>query len=383
MEARMPTCRVRRFRPTIRRMNQKIRQRALSLFLLLALCASTSFAANPGQCPAVHRPIPSAEARQHMEPLQVLRCFMSLVEIDLVRGSIGHDAQTTASDPQFDSGQLNPDGSSRPPLSDEQIGALIEMHQNLDQDMRAGAVIRKYIPNSDIGGFLFGRTVIGSASAPVVVTTNTVRGFVGLERNTQGLSAGETIAALGLDYETTPLGQFTDEGPIQYRREVSLEILAHGLHSIRHVMTAQGASDARIPMAKDLRDAASAVSPSFSSRSFEMNRQGESNPYTGLGMSDDIGLLTLKVNDGDAEYRFRINEEHVMTVPTPLAVGDELLRRKGDGTERVVARYLAVTNPDGTVTNRWMVARNLPRALGVYYNTLYRQAAARVAAAGG
>ena len=43
-----------------------------------------------------------------------------------------------------------------------------------------------------------------------------------------------------------------------------------------------------------------------------------------------------------------------MTVPTPLAVGDELLRRKADGTERVVARYLAVTNPDGTVTNRWL-----------------------------
>jgi hypothetical protein len=363
--------------------NQTTNRRLVLLTLLLALCASASFAANPGQCPAIHRPIPSAEARQHMEPLQVLRCFMALAEIDLVRSSIGHDAQATVSDPQFDSGELNPDGSTRPPLSSEQIAALIKMHQILDQDMRAGAIIRKFIQNSDVGGFLFGRTVIGSPSSPVVVTTNTVRGFVGLERNTQGLSAGEAIAALGLDYETTPLGQFTDAGPIAFRREVSLEVLAHGLHSIRHVMVAQGAVDAKIPLAKDLRDAAVAAAASFSSRSFEMNRQGQSNPYTGLGISDDIGLLTLKANDGDAGYRLHLNEEDVMTVPTPLAVGDELLRRKPDGTERVVARYLAATNPDGTVTNRWFVVRNLPRALAVYYFTLYQQAAARVAAAGG
>lgn len=307
---------------------------------------------------------------------------MSLDEIDLVRSSIGHDAQTTVSDPQFDSGELNPDGSTRPPLSADQIAALIKMHSILDQDMRAGAVIRKFIPSSDVGGVLFGRTVIGSASSPQVVTTTAVRGFVGLERNTQGLSAGETIAALGLDYETTALGQFTDEGPIPFRREVSLEVLAHGLHSIRHVMVAQGASDARIPLAKDLRDAAIAAAAIFSSRSIEMNRQGQSNPYTGLGIADDIGLLTLKVNDGDAEYRLRLNEEDVMTVPTPLAVGDELLRRKADGSERVVARYLAVTNPDGTVTNRWVVAA-LPRSLAAYYFGLYQQAAARVAAAGG
>jgi hypothetical protein len=361
--------------------SKPFRQRFFIL-LALALCACSSFAANPGQCPAIHRPIPSSEARQHLEPLQVLRCFLSVEEIDLVRSSIGHDAQTAVSDPQFDSGELNPDGSTRPPLSAAQIAALIKMHQVLDQDMRAGAVIRKFIPNSDIGGFLFGRTVIGSPSAPQVVTTTAIRGFVGLERNAQGLGVGQAIAALGLDYETTPLGQFTDEGPIALRREVAVEVLAHGLHSIRHVMMAQGASDARIPLAKDLRDAAIAAAASFSTRSFEMNRQGQGNPYTGLGISDDIGLLTLKVNDGDAEYRLHLNEEDVMTVPTPLAVGDQLLRRKADGTERVVARYLAVTGADGTVTNRWVMAP-LPRDLARYYDGLYRQAAARVAAAGG
>jgi len=102
-------------------MNQKIGRRRLLVSLFLALFAQASFAANPGQCPAIHRPIPSAEARQHLEPLQILRCFLSLEEIALVSSSIGHDAQTTVSDPQFDSGELNPDGSTRPPLSSAQI----------------------------------------------------------------------------------------------------------------------------------------------------------------------------------------------------------------------------------------------------------------------
>ncbi len=367
-------------------MNPKLRRSLLFIPLSLALFAQTALAANPGQCPAIHRPMPTAEERQRLEPLFILRCFMSTDEIDLVTSSIDHDAQTTASDPAFDSGRLNPDGSRRPPLSATQIATLIKMHSILDSDMRAGAVIRKFIPNSDVGGFLFGRTVIGSPSSPQVVTTNTVRGFVGLERNTNGLGAGETVAALGLDFETGSLGQFTDATSIPFRRKVSAEILAHGLHSIRHIMIAQGASDAKIPLAKDLRDAAIAAVARFSSRSLEMNRSGQSNPYTGLGISEDIGLLTLKVNDGDAGYPLHLNEEDVMTVPTPLAVGDELLRRKADGSdrsERVVARYLPVANPDGTVTHRWVVARNLPRALARYYNGLYNQAAARVAAAGG
>ncbi len=363
-----------------------LRRPFLFVSLFAALFSQAVLAANPGQCPAVHRPIPTAEERQHLEPHFILRCFLSIAELDLVAGALDHDAQTTVADPAFDSGQLNPDGSMRPPLSAAQIAALIKMHLVLDQDMRAGAILRKFIPNSDVGGFLFGRTVIGSPASPQVVATNTVRGFVGLERNTNGLGAGETVAALGLDFETGALGQFTDAAGVAFRRKISVEVLAHGLHSIRHVMSAQAASDAKIPLAKDLRDAAIAAAASFSSRSLEMNRNGQSNPYTGLGYSADIGVLTIKPNDGDAGYPLHLNEEDVMTVPTPLSVGDELLMRKADGSdrsERVVARYLPVRNADGTVTNQWLMARNLPRALARYYNGLFNQAKARVLAAGG
>ncbi len=351
------------------------------LVLLVTLFAST---ADAQRCPASGRPLPTAVARQFIPPARLLTCFLTRAEIAAVRSSIGHSAQTTVTDPAFESGELNPDGSVRPPLTAEQTAALAKMHSVLDDDMRAGAVLRKYITNADVGGFLYGRTVIGSPDSPIVVNTNTVRGFVGLERNTQGLDAGETIAALGLDYETGATGQYTDDSPLPFRREVSQEVRDHGLHSIRHVMSAQGAIDAQIPLAKDLNDYVQANEPDLEGRSFEMNRQGQDNPFTGLGMSDDIGLLTLSETDGeDAVYPLHINQEDVMTVPTPLARGDVLLRRSLNGRETLIARYVRTTRPDGSTANVWHLSPRLRAADRAYYRELIRQAAARVAAAGG
>jgi hypothetical protein len=351
--------------------------------LLLALSATVAWATPQGQCPAIHRPIPSPAARQHLAPVEVMRCFMSLAEIEEVRSSIGHDAQTTLDDPAYASGELNPDGSTRPPLDAAQIAALVKMHTVLDPDMREGAILRKYVPNSSVGGILYGRTVISSNGSPLVVSTDTVRGFVGLERNTQGLTAGATIAAVGLDYETGDLGQFTDASGVSYYREVALEILRHGLHSIRHTMSAQGASDAKIPLAKDLQDAVAGDAPALAGRSFEMNRQGQLNPYTGLGISDELVLLVLRAHLEIEEYRLHLNEEDVMTTPTPLALGDQLLRRLPDGRETVVATYVATVGKDGAVTRRWVLSRHLSRRLAAYYRGLVEEAAQQVAAAGG
>ncbi len=358
--------------------------RALLLALLAALSTASTYAAASDRCPVSGKPLPTARQRQFTVPAKLLPCFLTKAEIAAIRGSIGHSAQTTVTDPSFESGGLNPDGSPRPPLTAEQTSALGKMHAVLDDDMREGSVVRKFVANSDVGGVLYGRTVIGSPDAPAVVTTNTVRGFVGLERNTQGLDAGETIGALGLDYETTAAGQFTDASPLPFRRQVSQEVRLHGLHSIRHHVSAQGAIDAKIPLARDLNDYVQAHDPTLEDRSFEMNRQGQDNPYTGLGMSDDIGLLTLDETDGeDAIYPLHINEEDVMTVPTPLARGDVLLRRSLDGKEKLIARYVRTIRPDGTVANVWYLSRWLSAADRDYYRALVRQAAARVAAAGG
>ena len=347
--------------------------RAVLAVLLVALSTSAAYAA--ALCPVSGKPLPTAEERQFTVPAKLLPCFLTSIEIAFIYSSIGHDAQTTVTDPAYESGELDPDGSVRPPLTAEETVALAKMHAILDDDMHAGAVIRKFIANSDVGGFLYGRTVIGSPSSPVVVTTNTVRGFVGLERNTQGLDAGETIGALGLDYESTATGQYTDSGTLPFRRQVAQEVRLHGLHSIRHHMSAQGAIDAKIPLARDLNDYVGAHDPTLDDRSFEMNRQGQTNPYTGLGMSDDIGLLTLDETDAeDAIYPLHINEEDVMTVPTPLARGDVLLRRSLDGTETLIARY---------TVNGWRLSPRLSAADRAYYRGLIRQAAAQVAAAGG
>ena len=360
-------------------MNKKSTLKLLLLALLAAFSTTASYArdaASTGFCPASPQPLPSAEERQHLAPERLLRCFLSAHEITVLRGSRYHDAQTTVTDPQFESGKLNPDGSLRPPLDDDQLVELARMHSILDEDMHQGAVLRKFVPNSDVGGFLYGRTVIGSPSSPVVVSTNTVRGFVGLERNTQGLDAGATIAGLGLDYETTTTGQFTDASPLPPKRQVAAEILQHGLHSIRHRMSAQGAVDARIPLARDLNDFVGNTTPSLDDRSFEMNRQGEDNPYTGLGISDNIGLLTQDPDDPPgATYPLHLNEEDVMTVPTPLADNDEILRRETDETETVIARYLKFTDHGGASSLRWMLNPHLAQADKVYYRTLILNAA--------
>ena len=145
-------------------MKERLTLRLAILVLLAALCTTASYGA--GHCPVSHQPLPTAAQRQFLPPVKLLGCFMTAAEINTVRSSIGHDAQVTATDPKFDSGELNPDGSMRPPLTASQFAALIKMHSILDQDMRSGAVIRKYIQNSDIGGFLYGRTVIGSPARP-------------------------------------------------------------------------------------------------------------------------------------------------------------------------------------------------------------------------
>jgi hypothetical protein len=314
-----------------------------------------------------------------MAPIAIVRCFLPGAEVGVIIASIGHDPQASLTDPAYDSGKQNPDGSLRPPLVAVEIASLIDMHAVLDPDMSAGAVVRKYVPSSDVGGYLYGRTVIISRGKLIVVATDTVRGFVGLERNTLGLDAGQTIAAVGLDYETTGRGQFTDATDSPLHRQVSREVQAHGLCVLRHIMTAAGAGAAQIPLGKDLNDAA-AASPGLGGRSFEMDRQGASNPYTGLGISDDIGLLLLQ--DPTRRYPLHLNEEDVMTTSTPLAASDLLLRRDLRGDDTLIAVYTAVTADDGTASNVWQLSPELSAADTTYYQRLIGQAAARVAAAG-
>src|SRR4029077_11160660 len=114
-----------------------------------------------------------------------------------------------------------------------------------------------------------------------------------------------------------------------------------------------------------------------------MDRQGQLNPYTGLGISDELVLLVLLNHREIEEYPLHLNEEDVMTTPTTLAPGDQLLRRLPDGRETLVATYVSTVGPDGTPTSHWALSRHLSHALALYYHGLAEQGAPSVAAAGG
>ena len=275
--------------------------RASLLALLVALSTTAAYARNPYLCPVSGKPLPTAEQRQFTVPARLLPCFLTPVEIAAIYLSIGHDAQTTVTDPQYASGELNPDGSLRPPLTAEQAEALAQdalgpgrRHARRRRHPQVHRKLgRRRLSLWPHGDRLARRSPLWSPPTPSAASW-------GWSATPRGSRRAPRSAPSGLDYETTTTGQFTDASPLPFRRQVSQEVRRHGLHSIRHHMSAQGASDAKIPLARDLEDYVQGHDPSLDGRSFEMNRQGQDNPYTGLGMSDDIGLLTLDENDGEA-----------------------------------------------------------------------------------
>ena len=93
-----------------------------------------------------------------------------------VQGSIGHNAQETVTNPAYDSGKLNLDGTPRPPLDEAMKAALARLHLILDKDMRAGAIVRKFVQNSDVGGILYGRTVITSNGTAHAISSGLMSG---------------------------------------------------------------------------------------------------------------------------------------------------------------------------------------------------------------
>src|ERR1700730_8671944 len=117
------------------RVPKSMGSRVVALYVLLALAATAAW---PASCPANGAPLPTAAERQVMVPIAILRCFLPETEVRVIIGSIGHDPQATLTDPAYDAGKQNPDGSLRPPLEGEEIAALIDMHTVLDPDMSDG-----------------------------------------------------------------------------------------------------------------------------------------------------------------------------------------------------------------------------------------------------
>src|ERR1700692_2666145 len=95
------------------RILRTVAPRVVALVVLLA-CGAT--AAWPASCPANGAPLPTAAERQAMAPIAIVRCFLPAAGGGVIMASIGHDPQASLTDPVYDSGKQNPDGSLRPPL---------------------------------------------------------------------------------------------------------------------------------------------------------------------------------------------------------------------------------------------------------------------------
>ena len=76
-----------------------MKKTAVFLVLFVALSTSAAYAGNPAICPVSGKPLPTAEQRQFTVPAKLLPCFLTSVEITVIYNSIGHDAQTTVTDP--------------------------------------------------------------------------------------------------------------------------------------------------------------------------------------------------------------------------------------------------------------------------------------------
>ncbi len=152
----------------------------------------------------------------------------------------------------------NADGTARAPMSDDEKDALLKGHAVLARDNVAGAQMRKVVANNTVGGMLSGQATLGGAEK----LPNGVRGSIGHQRNTDGMNAEDTVAALGLDYEHRPSdkkapagsvvrGQYTDmnaAGAVRTSQETS----NRGLHYIDFEMTADMAQASGVNMSKDL-----------------------------------------------------------------------------------------------------------------------------------
>src|SRR5947209_8938737 len=87
------------------------------LALLVTLCTSAAYARNPSLCPVSGKPLPTAAQRQFTVPARLLPCFLTPAEIAAIYSSIGHDAQTTVTDPAFESVELKTGRPRRPLLT--------------------------------------------------------------------------------------------------------------------------------------------------------------------------------------------------------------------------------------------------------------------------
>lgn len=277
----------------------------------------------------------------------------------------------------------NSDGTTRAPMTEKEKEALLKGHALLAQDNREGAEMRKVIPNGGVGSMLIGTPTPGAEKLGP-----SVRGSVGLQRNTEGMNAEETVAALGLDYEHNPnsdkkpapnrkkRGSFTDmdsSGKVTMSDGVERD----GLHYIDFKMTKEMADTAGVAMSQDLIDTAKASGDQrvvqLGAKAHAQEKSRQDDPFAATGATSSNAMVKKGGDGAGGALAPVLNQELNLNPrkkknPGPGEAGFELeagaqMKRRGNraGEDKVIATLVEKADKDGKIVKEWELDAGLEK----------------------
>lgn len=280
---------------------------------------------------------------------------------------------------------VSSDGTTRAPMTEKEKAALLKGHALLAEDNKEGADMRKVIPNNGVGAMLAGQPSPGAEKLGP-----SVRGSVGLARNTEGMNAEETVAALGLDYEHNPS---TDAKPAAGKKKkgswgnytemdssgkvtVSDEVERDGLHYLDFKMTKEMEQHAGVAMSQDLIDKAKASKDpkvaALGTRGHAQEKSRQDDPFAATGATSSNALVQKHGAGAGQQFDTVLNQELNLNPKRksagPGEAGFELeagaqLKKRGNkaGQDKVIATLVEKADKDGKIVKEWELDAGLEK----------------------
>ncbi len=266
------------------------------------------------------------------------------------------------------------DGTVCAPMTNREKDALLKGHALLAEENKQGADMRKVIPHTTVGAVLNGTPSRGAESLGPVV-----RGSVGMQHNTDGMDAEDTIATLGLDYEhkankhakpdagKKKRGTYTDmddTGKVTMSDDVERE----GLHYIDFKMTKEMEEHAGIAMSQDLIDhgkkSKNAKIAAMSAKGVAQEKTDRDDPFCATGATSSNALKRKSGDSAGLQHDVELNQELNLDPKRrsadPHQQGYELeagaqMKRRGNraGEDKVIATLVEKADKDGKIVKQW------------------------------
>lgn len=285
----------------------------------------------------------------------------------------------------------NSDGTTRAPMTEPEKEALLKGHAILGKDNKQGADMRKVIPNRGVGGMLAGQAGTGAEKLGP-----SVRGSVGLARNTEGMNAESTVAALGLDYEHNPS---TDAKPAAGKSKkgswgnytemsatgkvtMSDEVEKNGLHYIDFKMTKEMEAHAGVAMSQDLIDKAKASKDAgvaaIGNKAHGQEKARRDDPFAATGATSSNALVQKGGANAGRAFDPVLNQELNLNPQRksagPGEAGFELeagaqMKKRGNraGEDQVIATLVEKADKDGKIVKEWELDSGLEKSERGHY----------------